>query len=179
MEALANANLCEHFLAEPFVTVESKYKPRIIRVGNGTQEYRPPSVGITDFGQNTIVWAVDVCDGKQVFCGRIRQEGGEWTELLIAQTAYGLTQQILKKTSPGKKSKVSAPQFFGLDFFVSLRKKHGFPKPPETAKCFRCGVTRPKKWRIDRTDLSRVCDRCRSPRDNYAAAKKVDEGTLL
>lgn len=184
MEALLDDELCNHFLSEPAVAVDTKFQPRVVRVGpptNGVDHHiRPPAVGFTVYRKQQVLWAMDKFGEDLVCFARVCHLSGEWSKMLTASTMNGLARLILQATGAGKKARVSAPLFFGETFFKELaNKRYAFPAPPANAKCFLCGAGNQNRWRFDETTLARKCEGCRTRRKKNVETSEIDEGLRL
>jgi hypothetical protein len=184
--AFEDDKLCQHFLSEPSVEAGiTGMSVHIVRVGKAEKIFcgiRSKSVGITAFRKSNVLWAADVTDGGgDVLIARIQHSQGNWSPVLRAATPNALGRLILDATGASKKTKLSAPKFFGIDYFKNLgKKRHMFPTPESPARCFSCAGVITGKHRYDETTLARLCDSwsCRK-RKRRITEPDNDEGQLI
>jgi hypothetical protein len=179
LRALEDNHLCDHFVAEPSAEVtSSKYDVRIVRVGppvNRPHDIRPRSIGITKFKGCEVLWAADSCDGEAIYFARICHPASGWGDVHRAKSANILASSVLQASGASAKTRVSALEFFGFEYFRSLGSKNQkFKKPSSPAKCFSCSTTIKGQPRYDEVTLARTCERynCRNRKRKIA---EVDE----
>lgn len=176
--AFKDDNLCEHFLNEP--SVFAGKSARIVRVGPPGESVcgiRSKSVGIVTFKKCKVLWAADVVGSNKVVFARVRNAQGTWSPILPTDSANALGRLILQQTTASKNTKISAPKFFGIDYFDILGdKRHRFSAPTEPLKCFSCGTTIIGKPRYDEVSLARLCDSSGCRNRKRKADIEEDEG---
>lgn len=179
MEALADTELCDHFHEEPSMEVATRSRLRIIRVGTACEgqsnPVRPRSIGITTYRKHSILWATDLLQTEQFFFARVRNAEGEWSDILHAATALKLVEKCIRAAGAPEKSRVSAAEFFGYNFFAKIRGKYTFPPVPASARCFRCAAEGQERWRFDETTLARTCEVCRVRKKRKASQMDDNE----
>lgn len=183
MDAIAlQDELCEHFCSEPSVEVETKHRPKIIRVGTPTEnsryKLRPRSIGKTTYRRHTVLWGSDTVDGQQTFFARVRSpvSSKSWGMMIEADSPHKLADKCIRAAGATATSAVSAAQFFGFPFFEKLDGKFTFPPVPHTATCFDCSAVGQPRWRFDATTLARTCEACRT-RPKRKAAEITDDNS--
>ena len=178
LQAVEDDSLCEHFRNEPAVTARNNV--RIVRVGqpgNTIFGIRAKSIGITTFKKYEALWAVDKHEEAELLFARIRDPQGSWSPILQAPTANALSRCVLDRAGASKKTKMSARDFFGVQYFEKLgNKQHKFPPPSTPPKCFSCSGSITGQPRYQQETLARLCDssRCRNRKRKLADSDEED-----